>query len=100
MTTQSYTIGVKTDARSSVRHFSRAFTLIELLVVVAIIAILASLLLPALSKGKSAALATECRGNLRTIGLAMRMYVNDFDFYPPVSPGGVMGASPAYGWLL
>jgi prepilin-type N-terminal cleavage/methylation domain-containing protein/prepilin-type processing-associated H-X9-DG protein len=76
------------------------FTLIELLVVVAIIAILASLLLPALSRAKVAARATECRNNLHTLGLAMRMYVDEFNNYPPTSGLGLMGFGPKYGWLM
>src|SRR5438270_11322353 len=66
------------------KHLESAFTLIELLVVIAIIAILAAMLLPALSQGKEAARRIACINNIRQLSQSLVMYADDQEGeFPP-----------------
>src|SRR6266404_3814158 len=74
-----------------------AFTLIELLVIIAIIAILASLLLPSLAHAKSKARSIQCVSNLKQWGIATYLFVGDNDGWLP-KDGSPNGTSLTDGW--
>ena len=66
---------------------NRGFTLIELLVVIAIIAILAAILFPVFLSAREASKRTKCAGNMRQLGTAMQMYLQDNGLRMPIAPG-------------
>ncbi|MFW5867604.1 MAG: DUF1559 domain-containing protein [Armatimonadota bacterium] len=76
---------------------SKGFTLIELLVVIAIIAILAAILFPVFARARDKARQASCQSNLKQIGLAIQMYVQDYDETMPGYHSSVFG-SRVQGW--
>src|SRR5690349_23826516 len=78
----------------AMRSKRNGFTLIELLVVIAIIAILAAILFPVFAQAREKARAASCLSNLKQIGLALMMYVQDYDELLPVPFPNVKGDDP------
>ena len=75
---------------------SSGFTLLELLVVIAVIALLAALLLPALVQAKNTAKSAACKSNLRQLGLALNLYVDQHENYPGGSPSSLNSSGLLY----
>ena len=84
-------------SRSPVR--SSGFTLIELLVVIAIIAVLAALLLPALTRAKLKAQGVQCMNNHKQLALAWRMYADDNQEKLPFAYADASGPNAPYAWV-
>src|SRR5439155_7935799 len=81
------------------RHQKKGFTLIELLVVIAIIAILAAILFPVFAQARDKARQATCTSNLRQIGNAFQLYIQDHDGRAPTNCNVIGGADTTLNYL-
>jgi prepilin-type N-terminal cleavage/methylation domain-containing protein/prepilin-type processing-associated H-X9-DG protein len=88
-------LGRRFEVRGSSFELRRSFTLIELLVVIAIIGVLGALLMPTLGRAKEAGRATACLSNLRQIGIALQIYVQENNNRLPVMRDRPIGTTNA-----
>ncbi|MEZ6130117.1 MAG: DUF1559 domain-containing protein [Planctomycetaceae bacterium] len=86
-------------ARHIPRRLSNGFTLIELLVVIAIIAILVSLLLPAVQQAREAARRTQCKNSIKQLGLALHNYHDTHSTFPPGWVDQNQSTAANWGWM-
>ncbi|MEI8020689.1 MAG: DUF1559 domain-containing protein [Schlesneria sp.] len=78
----------------------KGFTLIELMVVIAVIAVLVALILPTIQQARDTARRTQCKNNLRQIGLALQNYCDIYGRFPPgyVASSDTTATTPGWGW--